>query len=656
MKGTYITRISKVFNKLLLILLSIIFTLNIIITSSIIISDSRMKLKNTASEYTSQVDSYLLELKTRLNSVVAAFQSNTITEYNNRVTFLDSIAKENSFISATYLVTSKDKKVIMNNGWTPPDDFDVTTREWYNNAISSDDIYVSDPYVDEQTENLCVTISKRVMLDGELLGVVGIDMYLDKIVQIISESYNGNNYSFLTTASGTILVHPKEDLMLSADNTQTLESALNGKYQSLIGTNMTPKIILDYKGGFKSIILSPSKESSWQIVSVQSISSICISIIFIILINIFLYILSLFISKKYINKEMLKWFAPINSISNKVNRIADGDLTVTFDEEQITDEIELLTTSLNTTVKRLKYYIDDINSVIESISNNDISISINSEYHGEFVKIKESLEKILNELNSSFKIIKQHSKDVSNCSFTVKSSTEKASENADNESDAINSVANNVSILADKLKIINDTAENASEISKITNEKLQVQNDEMKNLLNAMDTINENSDKINEIVTTINDLAEQTNLLSLNASIEAARAGEAGKGFSIVAEEISKLADESSNASKKIANLILNSNIAVEKGRELTITTAESLKEGINNSLKSQNGLLEITELVKEENKFIMEIKAEIDNISKISLDNANYSKNNIAISNALINKSNDLNKTINEFKLKDKE
>lgn len=117
-----------------------------------------------------------------------------------------------------------------------------------------------------------------------------------------------------------------------------------------------------------------------------------------------------------------------------------------------------------------------------------------------------------------------------------------------------------------------------SEILKLTNHTMGLAQNGNKSILQMNDSIyniNESSKKMLGIIEIINSIASQTNLLALNASIEAARAGDAGLGFSVVASEISKLAEKSTGSTKNIQELIRMTNeeagqgkINIEKGGE----------------------------------------------------------------------------------------
>lgn len=180
------------------------------------------------------------------------------------------------------------------------------------------------------------------------------------------------------------------------------------------------------------------------------------------------------------------------------------------------------------------------------------------------------------------------------------SSVNKVSSTVSQMASAIGEVASNAQHVLDATLQTTEVAKNGTQAVLDTVTGMGKIKDKVYETAEKIKELGEHSQQIGEIIEVIDDIAEQTNLLALNAAIEAARAGEHGKGFAVVADEVRKLAERSSTATKEIAVLITN----IQKGTDRAVVAmeegTEEVEQGVNLATSAGKALDEILKTVNE--------------------------------------------------------
>lgn len=351
--------------------------------------------------------------------------------------------------------------------------------------------------------------------------------------------------------------------------------------------------------------------------------------------------------------------AIIESISNPVEEIkaaalemAKGnyDLEIEYTSE---DEIGVLADCMREMILFTKDNISNITEVLNKFAEGNFDVEIEGDYIGEFIAIKESLEKIVDSINNTFYDIKIVTEQVKDGSEQVASTAQIISEGAINQAGIIQELMAAIGQINEKVKVSTEQANSTNVLTRELGNQIELNNEKMNEMVTAMNKIEESSINIKSIINTIYSISEQTNLLALNAAIEAARAGESGKGFAVVADEIRKLAEESSVAVKNTEILIEDSINNVNDGKNVADEASEALSAVVGKAKEAVELIGTIAELTEQGAMAISEVYNGIDQIAEVVESNTAISEESAAASEELSSQSESLQNMIDKFKLR---
>ncbi|SDB24747.1 methyl-accepting chemotaxis protein [Butyrivibrio sp. INlla16] len=235
--------------------------------------------------------------------------------------------------------------------------------------------------------------------------------------------------------------------------------------------------------------------------------------------------------------------------------------------------------------RKVNLIADEINDIITNINNHqgDLTVRLETKTSSELVHIKQGFNHFMETLQNILREVKNGTVTLTESSESMTNQIVLANDNITNTSAALEELAASMQNVSDTSKVMNEKLDNVKEATdninfgvedgtakaeEIRAEAIEIKDGalhkkentgaKMENLSGVLEQSVKDSEKvkqINELTNVILDIASQTNLLALNASIEAARAGEAGRGFSVVAEEISSLADNSRQTAANIQDI-----------------------------------------------------------------------------------------------------